>query len=77
MTFVGFSQDKIAKVIQNLDPNKPYCHGNISIKMLKVCCPSVCKPLEMIFNQCIGAGVFPSGWKMSNIVLIHKEAGKK
>ena len=41
--------------------------------MLKVCVPSIYKPLELIFNQCIGTSVFLSEWKHSNIVPIHKK----
>ena len=74
---VSFSQHKIAKVIQNLEPNKAHGHENISIRMLKVCCPSIYKPVEMIFNQCIESGVFPSEWKKGNIVPIHKKRDKQ
>ena len=50
LSFLNFSHDKIAKVIQNLDPNKAHGHDNISIRMVKVCGPSIYKPLEIIFN---------------------------
>ena len=76
LSFVSFSHDKIAKVIQNLDPNKAHDHDKISIRMLKVCDPSVYKPLEMIFNQCLETGVFPSEWKKCNIVPIHKNGDR-
>ena len=44
--------------------------------MLKVCGPSIYKPLEINFNQCLETGVFPSEWKKDNIVPIHKKEGK-
>ena len=53
---------KIAKVIQNLDANKVHGHDNIAIPMVKVCCPLIYKPLEIIFNQCLETGVFPSDY---------------
>ena len=62
LSSVSFSQDDIAKIIQNLDPNKAHGHDNISIRMLKICVPSIYKPLEMIFKLCIETGVFPSEW---------------
>ena len=68
LSFVSFSHDKIAKVIQNLDPNKAHGHDNISIHMFKVCGPSIYKPLEIIFNQCLETGVFPSEWKKDSIL---------
>ena len=74
---VSFSQDDIAKIVQNLDPNKAHGHDNISIRMLKVCGSSIYKPLEMIFKQCIETGVFPSEWKKANIVPIHKKGDKQ
>ena len=41
--------------------------------MSKACGPSIYKPLEMIFNQCLETGVLPSEWKKGNIVPIHKK----
>ena len=76
LSSVSFSHDKIAKVIQNLDPNKAQGHDNISIRMSKVCGPSVYNPLEIIFNQCLETGVFPTEWKKGNIVPIHKKGSK-
>ena len=71
LSSVSSSQDKVAKVIKNLDPNlTPNAHGK------KVCGPSIYKPLEIIFNQCIETGVFPSDWKKSNIVSIHEKGDK-
>ena len=69
---VSFSQDEIAKIIQNLDSNKAHGHDNISIRMLKMCGSSMYKSLEIIFQQCTETGVFPSEWKKANIVPIHK-----
>ena len=77
LSSVSFSQNDIAKIIQNLDPNKAHGHDNISIRVLKICGFSICKTLEMIFNQCIETGVFPSEWKKGNIVPIHKKGDKK
>ena len=77
LSSVRFSQDDIAKIIQNLDPNKAHGHDNISIRMLKICGSSIYKPLEMIFKQCIETGFFPSEWKKANIVPIHKKGDKQ
>ena len=45
--------------------------------MVKLCGPSIYKPLEIIFNQCLETGVFPSEWKKGNIVPIHKKGDKQ
>ena len=76
LSSVSFSQYNIAKIIQNLDPNKARGHDDISIRMLKICDSFICKPLKMIFKQCIETGVFPSEWKKANIVPIHKNGDK-
>ena len=60
---VSFSQDGIAKIIRNLDPNKAHGHDNISIRMLKICGSSIYKLLEMIFKQFNETGAFLSEWK--------------
>ena len=72
-----FSQDNIAKIIQNLDPNKAHGHDNISIRMLKICGSSIYRPLEMILNFCIETVFFPSEWKKANIVPIYKKGDKQ
>ena len=77
LSFIIFSQDDIAKIIQNLDPKKAHCHNNISIRMLKICGSSIYKPQQMIFKQCIETGVFSSEWKKGNIVPIQKKETNK
>ena len=77
LSFVSFSLDKIANVIQNLDPNKAHGHDNIGIRMVKVCGPSIYKLLEIIFSQWLETGAFPSEWKKDNIVPIHKKGDKQ
>ena len=49
----------------------------ISIRMLKICDKSICKPLELIFQSCIKHGKFPNEWKMANVVPVHKKSDKQ
>ena len=60
LSSVTFSQNNIAKIIQNIDSGKAHGHDNISIRMLKICSFSMYKPLAVIFKQCIDTGIFPS-----------------
>ena len=53
---VTFTSDDIATLIQNLDPNKAHGHDMLSIRMLKLCGKSICKPLDLIFQSCIKHG---------------------
>ena len=49
----------------------------MSIRIGKVCGPSIYRPLEIIFNQFLQTGVFLSEWKKGNIVIIHKKGDKQ
>ena len=73
LSSVTFSAEDIGKIIQCLDHNKAHGHDNISIRMLKICGDTICKPLEMIYSQALTSGSFPSEWKKGNIVPIHKK----
>ena len=69
--------DDIATLIKNLEPNKAHGHDMISIRMLKLCSKSICKPLDLIFQSCIKQGKFPAEWKKANVVLVHKKGNKQ
>ena len=64
---IVFSKEDIYKIIKNLDPNKAHGHDMISIRMIKLCGISICKPLEIIFQNCLRSGKFPSEWKKANV----------
>ena len=74
---IRFSEDDIAKIIQNLDPNKAHGHDQISIRMLKICGKTICKPLECIFRECLNTGLFPLEWKKANLVPVYKKGDKQ
>ena len=67
----------ILTIIQNLNPVKAYGHDNISLPMLKIYGNSLCRPLELIFNEWPTNGIFPSDWKEGNIVSLHKKYDKQ
>ena len=80
---ITFSSDDILKIIQNLDSEKAHGYDRISIRMLKLCEPSICKSLEIIFKSCeiifkscLECGIFPLEWKKANVVL-HKKNDKQ
>ena len=56
---IRFSEDDIAKIILNLDPNKEHGHEQISIHMLKMCGKTICKQLKCSFRECLNTGLFP------------------
>ena len=53
---LNFSNKHIEKIMQNLDPNKAHDHDKISIRMTEVCGKSICKPVQLILNQCFDTG---------------------
>ena len=73
LTIIDFSNNGILKIIRNLDPNKAHGHDMISIRMVKICNDSICKPLKLIFESCLESGKFPGEWKKANVVPIHKK----
>ena len=74
---ITFNCNDIATIIRSLDPNKAHGYDMISIRMLKICDKSICKPLELIFQSCIKHGKFPNEWKMANVVPVHKKSDKQ
>ena len=77
LTTIDFSNNDILKIIRNLDPNKAHGHDMISIRMVKICDDSICKPLKLIFQSCLESGKFPSECKKANMVPIHKKGDKQ
>ena len=74
---IDFSTENIRDIIKALDPNKAHGHDKISVRMLKICGDSLCKPLEMIFKDCLTQGTFPTEWKKANVVPIYKKGDKQ
>ena len=74
---VTFSQDGIAKIVQNLESSKAHGHDNISLRMLQICGSPIFKPLITILKLSVDTVVFQSEWKKGNIVPIHKKATNK
>ena len=77
LSSVKITDDDILKIIAKLDPNKAHGNDKISIRMIKICSTSICKPLRLIFNHCIDNGIYPCEWKKANVVPIHKKGDKQ
>ena len=74
---VNFSTGGISKIINNLDLDKAHGHDMLSIRMIKLCGNSICKPLSIIFNDCLKEGKFPSDWKKAHVAPVHKKGDKQ
>ena len=51
LSTISITQDVIANIIKNLNPNKAHVFDMISIRMLKIYGDSILKPIEIIFNS--------------------------
>ena len=77
-TIISSKEDiYIYKIIKNIDPNKAHGHDMISICMIKLCSISICKQLEIVFQNCLRSGKFPSEWKKANVVPTFKKSDKQ
>ena len=45
--------------------------------MITLCGISICKPLKIIFQNCLRLGKFPSEWKRGNVVPTFKKGDKQ
>ena len=74
---IDVNSSEILDVIRSLNPNKAHGPDGISIRMLKICDETICKPLSIIFKNSIFSGKFPSEWKKANVVPIYKKGNKQ
>ena len=64
-------------MISHLDPNKAQGQDMLSIRMIKLCGNSICKPLSIISNDYLNEGKFPYEWKKANLVPVCKKGNKQ
>ena len=77
LSTIRFTIDDILNIIRNLDPNKAHGHDMISIRMVKLCDASLCKPFKLIFKSCLDSGKFPLELKKANVVPAYKKEDKQ
>ena len=77
LTTIYFSNSDILERIRNLDTNKGHDDDVISIRMVKICNDSIRKPLKLIFQSCLESNKFPSEYKKTNVVPVHKGDDKQ
>ena len=76
LSTIQFTSDDILKLIKNYNPNKAHGHDMISIRIIKICDASICKPLEVIFRSCLENGKFPTEKKLMWFQHTKKEISK-
>ena len=45
----------------------------VSIRMLKLCGETICRPLNIIFKKCLNTDKFSSEWKKGNVPIHRKD----
>ena len=58
-------------LISHYNPN-----DMLSIQMIKLYRNSICKPLPIIFSDCLNEGKIPHEWKKANVVSTHKKENR-
>ena len=68
-----FSPEDILQIINNSDYNKTHGFKEISIRMLKICDSSVCRPMQIICKSGLDKTKFLQEWKKLNVASVLKK----
>ena len=71
LTSINFSDNDILKIIRSLDLNKAHAHGDIFVRMVKICGDSIKKPLSIILSISLTFYLIPDrskGRSQTNVV---------
>ena len=63
---------EIEDLIRQMPHKVSYGHDRISNSMLKNLGTSISYPLQVIFNQSIDQGIFPSKMKLAEVIPLYK-----
>ena len=70
---VSVSPDEVQKVLKCLNVSKATGPDNIGNFILKICADAISEPLAQLFNHSLAMNKFPSKWKFSHVVPVHKK----
>ena len=74
---LNFTVHEVCRQLKSLDINKGPGPDGIPPYFLKRTAETICTPLSMLFNRCIESGIFPSAWKKTNIIPVHKSGSRQ
>ena len=75
LSTIHFTSDDILKIIKNPEKNKTHDHDLISIRIIKICDPSIENTLQI--NLSIMFWQWKIEWKKANVVPAHKNGDKQ
>ena len=74
---ISVTPKMVKKVIMNLDLSKACGPDCIPVVVLKNCEPEFSYILAELFNKCLKESGFPDCWKVSSVVPVFKNVGKR
>ena len=75
LTDIQFSEDDVRKLLIKLKPEKAPGPDQMHPKLLKEC-PSLAKPIYILFRRSLDSGILPREWKTSNVCPIFKKGSR-
>jgi hypothetical protein len=73
---IDVSENDVLEAMKKLDCSKGPGPDTIPTKFFSLTAEVLIKPLSLLFNKSLNEGVFPSQWKTSFIIPIHKSGSK-
>ena len=67
---------EVRAVLQKLDVEKAVDPDNLSPRFLRQCAHELAGPITTIYNKCLQDSRWPSAWKISSVVPVHKKDDK-
>ena len=74
---IPISSKMVKMVITNLDQSKVSGPDCIPVVVLKNCDPELSYILVEVLNKCLKESYFPDCWKVSSVVSVFKNVGKR
>ena len=74
---ISVTPKMVKKVVMNFDLSKASGRDCIPVVVLKNCEPELSKILAELFNNCLKETCFPDCWKVSSVVPVFKNIGKR
>ena len=76
-TLKPVSENEVLKILKSLKPKKSYGIDDISSEILKLGAEVLVVPLTYMINFSIITGKYPTDWKVSKVIPLHKKGNKK
>ena len=76
LSSVRFRPSTVRRLLRQLDPSKATGPDKVPSRVLKECAEVLAPPFSKLFSLCFRCGIQPSGWKIANVVSVHKKKAR-